>query len=248
MDKDMYFKLPDGVDDRDSGEICRLNLALYGTKQPRRLWGMKLDKELKEMGASRSPVDPCVYAWNHPVHGRVFILIYVDGRIVARRSLAGVKAVKSAASGQFDVRDMAEVEDFIGIKVMRDRKAKKNTLSNPGHTAALLEAFGMEMATPNQTPMASEVKLAKTGSDLLPDGNRYAALLGSLLYLSTMTRPDISFAVGVLSRFMSFPEKAHMRAAKGCAALPMRHNTSGGGVRYQRAAAGVRRRGLGGRR
>jgi len=63
--------------------------------------------------------------------------------------------------------------------------------------------------------MASGVKLAKTGKDLLPEGNRYAALVGSLLYLSTMTRPDISFAVGVLSRFMSCPEKAHMRAANG---------------------------------
>ena len=110
---------------------------------------------------------------------------------------------------------MAEVKDFICIKVMRDRKASTITLSNPGHTAALLEAFGMEMAAPNETPMASGVKRAKTGKDLLSEGNRYAALVDSLLYLSTMTRPDISFAFGVLSRFMSLPEQAHMRAAKG---------------------------------
>jgi len=155
MDKEMYIKLPEDVEDGESGESCRLNLALYGTKQAGRLWGMKLDKELKEMGASRSPVDPCVYEWNHPVHGRVFILVYVDDLIVAGKSLAGVKAVTSAVSGKFDVRDMAEVTEFIGIKVMRDRKARTNTLSNPGHTAALLEAFGMEMATPNKTPMAS---------------------------------------------------------------------------------------------
>jgi len=215
MDKEMYIKLPDGVEDGDSREIFRLNRALYGTKQAGRLWGMKLDKELKEMDASRSFVDPCVYEWNHSVHGRVFILVYVDDLIVAGESLAGVKAVKSAVSGKFDVRDMAEVKDFIGIKVMRDRKASTITLSNPGHTAALLEAFVMEMATPNKTPMASGVKLSKTGKDLLPENNRYAAKVGSLLYLSTLTRPDISFAVGVLSRFMSCPEQAPMRAAKG---------------------------------
>ena len=56
----MYIKLPDGVEDGDPGEMCRLNLALYGTKQAGRLRGMKLDKELKEMGASRSPVNSCV--------------------------------------------------------------------------------------------------------------------------------------------------------------------------------------------
>ena len=94
MDKEMYIKLPDGVKDGEPGEMCRLNLALYGTKQAGLLWGMKLDKELKEMGASQSPVDPCVYEWTQPVHGHVFILVYVDSLIVAGESLAGVNAVK----------------------------------------------------------------------------------------------------------------------------------------------------------
>jgi len=98
---------------------------------------------------------------------------------------------------------------------MRTRTAKTLTLSNPGHTATLLEAFGMDKATPNKTPMASGVKLTKTRKGLLPEGNRYAELVGSLLFLSTTTRPDIAFAVGVLSRFMSCPEQDHIRAAKG---------------------------------
>ena len=113
------------------------------------------------------------------------------------------------------MRDMAEMTDFIGIRVMRDCQAKTITLSSPGHTAALLEAFGMEMATPKKPRMVSGVKLAKTGEHLLPEGNRYAALVGSLLYVSRMTGPDISCAVGVLSRFTSCPSQAHMRAAKG---------------------------------
>ena len=215
MDKEMYIKLPDGVDPKGLEEICRLNLALYGTKQAGRLWGIKLDKELKEMGAVRSKVDPCLYEWHHPVHGCIFILVYVDDLIVAGEKLAGVEAVKRFVSAKFEVRDMGEVKDFIGMKVMRNRAAKTLTLSNPGHTATLLEAFGMDKATPNKTPMASGVKLTKTGEGLLPEGNRYAELVGSLLYLSTTTRPDIAFAVGVLSRFMSCPEEDHMRAAKG---------------------------------
>ena len=88
------------------------------------------------------------------------------------------------------------------------------TLSNPRHVIALLETFGMSHSTPNKTPLVSGAKLAKTGENLLPDGNRYAELVGSLLYLSTATRPDISFAVGVLSRYMACPEEDHMRAAK----------------------------------
>jgi len=73
----------------------------------------------------------------------------------------------------------------------------------------------MDMATPNKIPMASWVKMTKTGRGLLPQGNRYAELVGSLLYLSTTTRSDIVFAVGVLSHFMYCPEEDHMRVAKG---------------------------------
>jgi len=149
------------------------------------------------------------------VHGCIFILVYVDDLIVAGEKLAGVEGVKRSVSAKFELRDMKEVKDFVGMKVMCNRAAKNLTLSNPGQTATLLKAFGMDKATPNKTPMASGVKLTKTGEGLLPEGNRYAELVGSLLYLYTVTRPDIAFAVAVLSRCMSCPEEDHIRAAKG---------------------------------
>ena len=205
MDKEMHIKLPDAVEPERQEEMCRLILALYGTKQVGRLWGIKLDKELKEMGAVRSKVDPCLYEWQHPVHGNIFILVYVDDLIVAGEKLAGVEVVKRFLSSKFEVRDLREVKDFICMKVMRNRAAMTLTLSNQGQTATLLEAFGMDKATLKKTPMASGVKLTKTRKGLLPEGNRYAELVGSLFYLSTTTRPDIAFTVGVLSRFMSCP-------------------------------------------
>jgi len=194
--------------------MCRLNLALYGTKKAGWLWGIKLDKELKEIGAVRSKVDLCLYEWCHSLPGRVFILVYVDDLIVAGEKPAGVAAVKRSVSEKFEVRDMGKDNDFIGMKIMRDRESKTLTLSNSGHTVTLLEAFGMDTNTPNKASIASGVKLAKTGEDLLPVGNQDAELVGSLLYLATTTRPDIAFAVGVLSHFMSCPKQDHMRAAK----------------------------------
>jgi len=84
--------------------MYRQNLDQYWTKQAGRLWGMKLDNELKEMGASRSPVHPCVYKRNHPVRGRALFLVYVDEPFFAGQSLVGVTAVKSAVSSKFDLR------------------------------------------------------------------------------------------------------------------------------------------------
>jgi len=215
IDKEMYIKLPDRIESEGVEEMCRLNLALYGTKQAGRLWGIKLDKELKEIRALRFKVNPCLYEWRHHVHGRVFILVYVDDLIVAGEKLSEVAAVKRSVSAKVEVRDMGEVNDFIRMKVMRNRESKTLTLSNPGHTMTLLEAFGMETSTPNKAPMASGVNLAKTGEVLLPEGNQYAKLVGFLLYLFTKTRPDIAFAAKVVSRFMSCPDQDHMRAVKG---------------------------------
>jgi len=215
MDEEMNINLPDGTGLGEAHEVFHLNLAIYRTKQAGRLWDIKLDKELKAMGAGRSKVDPCLYTWSHPVHKLLYILVYVDDLIVAGKSLDGVQAVKKSVSATYDVRDMGEVKEFISMNVMRDRAAKMPTLSNLGHVIAILEAFGMSNPTRNKTPMVSGAKLAKTRQNLLPDANRYAELVGSQLYLSSMTRPDIAFAGGVLSRYIACPEEDHMRAAKG---------------------------------
>jgi len=106
MDKEMYIKLPESVESGERAYVRRLNLALYGTKQAGRLWGIKLNQELEQMGATRSTVDRCLCERHHPVHGRVFILVYVDDLIVAGERFAGVEATKSGVAAKFEVRDI----------------------------------------------------------------------------------------------------------------------------------------------
>ena len=43
----------------------------------------------------------------------------------------------------------------------------------------------------------------------------YASTMGILMYAMIATRPDIAFAVGVVSRYMSNPGKKHWQAVKG---------------------------------
>jgi hypothetical protein len=72
----------------------------------------------------------------------------------------------------------------------------------------------MSDATSKPTPFPVGISLSKTGGNELPPDNQYQALVGSLIYLAVNTRPDISHAVGVLSRFMSCPTDRHWEAAK----------------------------------
>jgi hypothetical protein len=48
----------------------------------------------------------------------------------------------------------------------------------------------------------------------MSDQLRYSQIIGSLMYLASATRPDISFAVSKLSRFVSNPGDDHWHALK----------------------------------
>nr|CAD1827361.1 unnamed protein product [Ananas comosus var. bracteatus] len=63
------------------------------------------------------------------------------------------------------------------------------------------------------TPLDNNIKLRREEGKLLPDPQPYRALVGSLIYL-TITRPDIVFAVGLVSHYMQSPRKPHLEAAK----------------------------------
>ena len=58
------------------------------------------------------------------------------------------------------------------------------------------------------TPMDPNVKLVPSQGELLRDPGRYRRLVGKLNYL-TITRPDISFPVSVVSQFLQSPCDSH---------------------------------------
>jgi hypothetical protein len=57
------------------------------------------------------------------------------------------------------------------------------------------------------------LKLTSKEGNEFEDATKYKQLVGSLIYLTT-TRPNISFVVGILSRFMQKPCEGHWSAAK----------------------------------
>lgn len=215
MDKPVYVSQPEGWPLGAANEVLLLELALYGTKQAGRLWRLKWASVLAEAGATPSPADPCLFVWEHPNHGTVFFLVWVDDILVGGATEAAVGAGKQLITKRFDVRDMGIVSSFLGMRIVHHQPSGQVTLSNPGHVATLLETYGMADAKRNATPLAVGASLIRTGEKQLPAGNRYAEMVGSLLYLATSTRPDIAFAAGVLARFMSEPEEPHWVAAKG---------------------------------
>jgi len=64
---------------------------------------------------------------------------------------------------------------------------------------------------PISIPLEQNVKLSANEGNLVEDTTMYRRIVGSLIYM-TITRPDLSYAVGVVSQFMQTPQKPHLDA------------------------------------
>ena len=71
----------------------------------------------------------------------------------------------------------------------------------------------MDQCKPVVTPLPINVKLSKDDGYEKVDERRYRSLIGSLLYLIA-TRPDLMYAISMLSRFMHASSQTHFRVAK----------------------------------
>ena len=123
--------------------------------------------------------------------------------------------VKQAISNRFAVKDMGELKYFLGVAVDQETNPDCIWKGQPAYTQRVLDKFGMDQAKPVSTPVDASAKLMKTGEDEeTVDQLKYQSAVGSLLYLSMWTRPDITYAVGNAAKFCSNPSKEHWTAVK----------------------------------
>ena len=76
----------------------------------------------------------------------------------------------------------------------------------------LLKETSKTTCRPASTLVDPNIKLGSAEEDIAVDKEMYQRLVGRLIYLSH-TRPDIAFAVSLVSQFMHQPKEAHLQAA-----------------------------------
>eukprot|EP00253_Pinus_taeda_P035902 PITA_35902 len=122
-----------------------------------------------------------------------------------------IASIKKELGKSFEMIDLGYVHYYLGIEVTQHPKSI--FLSQKKYIGDLLNRFGMTECNPLTTPMEQNLKLTSIEGNEFEDATKYRQLVGSLNYLTT-TRPDISFAVGILSRFMQKPCEGHWSTAK----------------------------------
>ena len=123
--------------------------------------------------------------------------------------------IKGQLMSAFEARDLGEATFFLGMSIVRDRDNRTIKLAQERLTSDLLSKYSMLEAKALSTPLSPSIKLTKEGEPLDRETYGYSQLVGSLMYLSVCTRPDIAQAVGALARYMAQPTAAHWQAGKG---------------------------------
>eukprot|EP00253_Pinus_taeda_P009525 PITA_09525 len=191
-------------------KVCRLVKALYGLKQAPRAWYMKIDQYLTDHGFQRSPSDANLYI-KHTGDDILSVVVYVDDLIITGGSAHLIHGNKQDLCSTFDMTDLGLLHYCLGVEVWQTEN--NIFLSQSKYAKNLVDRFRMQDCKPTTTPMEPGLKLSAQSSSPFVDETLFRQLVGSLIYL-TATRPDISFAVSYISRFMSAPKVDHWIVAK----------------------------------
>jgi hypothetical protein len=219
LEEDIYMVQPEGfVEPGKEHLVCHLKKSLYGLKQRPHQWYQKLHETFLDLGFKRCPSDNSIWVWAKD-SVKVIIPVYVDDLTLACNNLAALTALKAQLQSKFAMRDLGELNYILGLEVHRNRPNRKIWLSQHKHTLDILQRFHHEHCRPVITPLDPGITLSKAID--MPQEEKdfmqsvpYLSAVGSLMYLAIGTRPDIAYAVSLLSRFNACPGKVHWNAVQ----------------------------------
>ena len=218
--EDVYMAQPEGfVDPKHPNRVCKLEKSIYGLKQASRRWNLCFDEKVKEFGFVRSEDESCVYV---KASGSIvsFLILYVDDILLIGNDVPTLQEVKSWLGKCFAMKDLGEASYILGIRIVRERSKRLIGLSQNTYLDKVLKRFSMENSKKGELPIQSNAKLSKTQSPSteaeIAEMSRvpYASAVGSIMYAMTCTRPDVAFALSMVSRYQGNPGRAHWIAVK----------------------------------
>jgi hypothetical protein len=211
LKEEVYVCQPAGfVIAGQEGKVLRLRKALYGLWQAPRAWNSKLDDTLKKMDFVQSEHEHAMYRRSHG-DDILLVGVYVDDLVITGSSLAAVEGFKEEMKRAFLMSDLGLLSFYLGIEVRQD--AGGITLRQAHYAKKILEMAGMTDCKAAATPMEERLRLSRDSTAEEVDAMLYRRIVGSLRYL-VHTWPDLTYAIGYVSRFLERPTEEHLQAMK----------------------------------
>ena len=216
IDSEIYVEPPKGYetyDEHGNPYVLRLNKALYGTKQAARMWQLQLKAHLTKMGFKQSVIDPCLFTKRGKSGNPLIVGVYVDDIVFAHdgTELEWFTREFTGPNG-FNSQYLGPLSWFLGVSVNQSSDYHV-TIHQEQYIKKMMERFvPMQSASAIKHAMPCDPLTFQKLGTAADEHERAKAkrlpclqLIGSLIYLSTMTRPDIAYYMSVLCSFMHDP-------------------------------------------
>jgi hypothetical protein len=126
--------------------------------------------------------------------------------IITGDDVQGIQDLKHFLGQHFEMKDLDPLSYFLGFEV--SSSSDGYYLTQAKYTSDLISRAGIMDSKIVDTPIEYNNRLNTHDGEPLPDATLYRQLVRSLFYL-TVTRPDISYAVHIVSQFMAVSRSLH---------------------------------------
>ena len=215
--EDIYMKQPEGfVQPGFEDYVCKLVHMIYGTMQGAHNWYETLTNTYDKLGYTTSRADPCV-RYKKDDDGYTLTDTYTDDVFGASKTDGEILKRKEEMGREWEIKDVGENEYFLGMRVQQDLDQGTIRLTQRPYWEHVLNRFNLTDVPPRNTPLPVGIILdqnmsPKTDSERKEMANKpYRPVLGSVMWGQLATRPDLSFAVSLLSRFQADPGIEHWK-------------------------------------
>lgn len=211
LSEEVYVVQPPGFEVKGKeNKVMKLHKALYGLRQAPRAWNAKLDQTLAALKFEKCPSESAIYR-ERKGDSLLVVGVYVDDLVITGDKASDIDQFKKQMKTMFKMSDLGLLSYYLGIEVHQTEHGV--ALCQSGYASKILDKLGMSDCNPTQAPIEEKLKLSKASKSAEVDATQYRSLVGSLRYL-VHTRPDICYAVGIVSRFMERPTTEHLAAVK----------------------------------
>ncbi|KAK8708436.1 hypothetical protein V6N13_059478 [Hibiscus sabdariffa] len=146
--------------------------------------------------------------------GKVYDILIIGNDVPTLQS------IKTWLSICFSMKDLGEAAYILGVKIYRDRSRRLLGLSQSTYIDKVLKRFSMEESKRGFLPIRHGISLSKEMCPSSPQERErmsqipYASAIGSIMYAMICTRPNISYALSMTSRYQANPGEGHWIAVK----------------------------------
>ena len=222
-DEKYVLRPPPGCPNTPKNTYWLLKRTLYGLKRSPKHWFEKATKMMAECGLTPTLHNPCIFSGKPDGVHTLYLGLYVDDLCYFSESDECEKIFEKRLSKQTTVDFMGEASHFLGIKFKWTKHEDEHIsvhLNQQAFAEQMISANKLEHANPTKTPYSSGHPVDSVAHCKIPTTERanlaseLRSIVGSLLWLSQGTRPDLSTIVSMLAKYQSNPSYGHIRAAK----------------------------------